>query len=53
MDEVRFILSETKLDIFCVSETWLNDNITDNMIHIPEYTVVRRDRNCNRRGALA
>ena len=31
-------------------ETWLNDSITDDMINIPNYTVVRQDRNCKRRG---
>ena len=50
IDEVRFIIFETNLDIFCISETWLKDDINDDMIHIPGYTVVRRDRNCNKRG---
>ena len=32
-------------DIFTISETWLNSEITDDEISIPGYTFSRNDRN--------
>ena len=50
IDEIRLIISKTKLDLLCISETWLHEKINDNMINVPGYTIVRRDRNSNKRG---
>lgn len=32
------------LDLLCITETWLRNNISDNIIQIPNYNVVRKDR---------
>ena len=50
IDEIRLIISKTKLDLLCISETWLHEKINDNMINVPGYTIVRHDRNSNKRG---
>ena len=34
----------SKVDIFTISETWLNSSILDNIVEIPNYNVVRLDR---------
>lgn len=33
-----------QFDIMCITESWLNDNFTDNNIAIENYCVERRDR---------
>lgn len=38
--------------IFAISETWLNENIDDNSLHIPGYSIVRADRT-SRGGGIA
>ena len=32
------------LDIACITETWLSNYIHDNVVSIPGYNLVRRDR---------
>ena len=32
------------LGLAFITETWLNDNIDDAAVHIPNYSVARRDR---------
>nr|XP_023013679.1 ADAMTS-like protein 4 [Leptinotarsa decemlineata] len=40
-----------KYDIITVSESWLNSNITDDIISLPGYSIYRSDRNkLNKRG---
>jgi hypothetical protein len=41
------------LDIIGITETWLNENITDSEMLIDGYTLLRKDRNDNRRGGVA
>lgn len=38
------------MDILGITETWLNDQITDSMISIPDFRVVRNDRLYGRGG---
>ena len=44
LDEVSDAITNANLDIACISETWLRDHIHDNVISIPGYNLVRRDR---------
>lgn len=41
---VRQILLNRKIDCFCISETWLNDLITDDLIQVDGYNLWRKDR---------
>ena len=36
---------ENKFDLICVTETWLDNSITDECIAIPDYQIFRKDRN--------
>ena len=47
MSELRIISSKTKARIINVTETWLDDSITNNEIHIPNFSVIRKDHNRN------
>lgn len=53
IDEVRLMFSPNNTDVVCISETWLNDLIDDNMIAIPGYKVFRNDRRGKRGGGVA
>ena len=44
MDEVSDVITNANLDIACITETWLRDHIHDNVVCIPGYNLVRRDR---------
>ena len=49
VDELSIIASTQKIDIICLTETWLTDEIETCMVDIPGYSMVRNDR-LNRRG---
>ena len=42
--DLQQLLINNPYDILCLSETWLDEDITDNMITIPGYKFERRDR---------
>ena len=48
LDELRILARETKPACFCITETWLDDTVSDSENQIENYNVRRRDR--NRRG---
>ena len=49
-DELSVLFSNNSVDIACLTETWLNDGTIDDLIHIPGYSVHRRDRQDGRQG---
>ena len=51
-DELSVLFSNNSVDIACLTETWLNDGIIDDLIHIPGYCVHRRDRQDGRQGGV-
>lgn len=50
MGEFELMLNSVKPDIVCLTETWLSDSIPDGVISCPDYSVIRHDRQQNRRG---
>ena len=44
IDQLRVILEGSTVDIFTLSETWLNDKIDSQLLHIQGYNVLRQDR---------
>ena len=51
-DEIKLLLAESNIDVLCLSETWLDSTIPDSQIHIPGYTLERKDRNREGGGVL-
>ena len=47
IDEIRLSRPSKHIDLFALNETRLDSTITDNMIHIDGYDVVRNDRSRN------
>ena len=50
IDEIRFILMSSPLDVLAINESKLDHSITDGEIHIPGYVIIRKDRNRHGRG---
>lgn len=44
-EELKSTFSNSKLDIVCMTESWLGSSISDSMIAIDGYNIVRNDRN--------
>ena len=56
MDEFRYIVEASCIDIVCVSETWFSDNMHDKLFNVNGYKVFRADRmkqNVKRSGGVA
>lgn len=47
-EELKLTFTQSKADIICFTETWLDNSIADSMICIEGYQLIRNDR--NRRG---
>ena len=52
LDAVKYYIQDLAPDIVLFGETWLSDAISDCIIHIPNYNIVRQDRGTNRGGGL-
>ena len=44
-DQFRILLSKKPFDVICVNETFCDSSISDSEINLPDYSIVRRDRN--------
>ena len=44
LDELRILLKYQAIDVFSLSETWLNDSICDNDLEIEAYNLLRKHR---------
>ena len=44
MDSVQQTLSDHKIDVFCLTETWLSENVKKKFLVFPGYKMVRCDR---------
>ena len=52
IDEISLSISNKYIDLIAFNETRLDSNITDNMIHLDGYDVIRKDRSTNGRWSL-
>ena len=53
LDEFHLIISSKHPDIFCITETWLNDSIDSSLIECFGYSSCRNDRQHRRGGGTA
>ena len=44
IDEIRYSMSNNLIDLIAFNETRLDPNITNNMIHLNDYDLIRKDR---------
>lgn len=45
LSELKILVNKSKAAVLAISETWLDNSVTDSEINIPGYSVVRKDRN--------
>ena len=53
MDEFRLVISMQDIDVACLTETWLSEDIEDEIVNIHGYNIVRCDRTFRRGGGTA
>ena len=46
LDELRLFCNGHKPQAFSLNKTWLHENITDEELYLPGYSIIRRDRDC-------
>ena len=44
LDELRLFCNEYKPHVLSLNETWLDENILDDELHLTSYNIIRRDR---------
>ena len=47
LDHFRILMSTKPFDVICLNETFCDSSIADSEINLPDYSIVRRDRNRN------
>ena len=52
LDHVKMFVNHNDIDIFCITETWLNDDFDDDYIYIDGYNVFRLDRKHQDHGGI-
>ena len=52
IDEVREFMMENEINLSFLTETWLNDSITDSVVSIPGFTIIRKDISINNHGGI-
>ena len=53
-DEVREFIIRNEIDLALITETWLKESVSDTVVDIPEFTLLRTDRKPeNHRGVCA
>jgi exonuclease III len=53
IDELMIIINQQNADVIMVTETWLTDAIPDEALHIPDFTIVWKDRPTRTGGGVA
>ena len=53
IDNIRFLVYKSEIDIMLVTETWLQDNMPINMFEISGYNIFRCDRTYKTHGGVA
>ena len=44
LEEIKLLVNERKIDVLCISETWLEDNIPDRYVNIDGFILFRTDK---------
>ena len=50
VEQLKVVVKKYSIDILCISESWLQDTITDGDVAIEDFSIVRRDRRNRIRG---
>lgn len=51
--QIEILLSGSNLDFLAITETWLNDSVSSNLLSIEGYSVFRKDRHGGKKGGGA
>ena len=51
-EELEVIISQDRPDVVLITETWLSERVPDEIVNIPKFSVVRKDRPIGRGGGV-
>jgi exonuclease III len=52
IDELRESITLRNIDLICITETWLQNHIHDNIVSVSGYNIERRDRSNGQHGGI-
>ena len=52
IDEIRLFTPQRNFDLIFLTETWLRDSVGDNIVALPNYNLIRRDRTSGVHGGV-
>ena len=52
MDEVQEFIHRNKICLAFITETWLKESISEGVVNIPGFTIIRRDKVVNTHGSV-
>ena len=52
IDELRYYITYSNLDLVCLTETWLQEHIYNNVVAISDFNLLRRDRKDRQHGGV-
>ncbi|XP_068691562.1 uncharacterized protein [Montipora foliosa] len=52
IDEIREFVLRTKVHLAFITETWLRSSISDSVVSIPDFVVIRKDRHLDSHGGV-
>ena len=50
IEDLEVVINQNDVDIVCITETWLTNNISNSVVDIRDYTLIRNDRSADTRG---
>ena len=50
IEDLEVVINQNDMDIACITETWLTNNIPNSVVDISGYSLVRIDRSADKRG---
>ena len=53
LEEIKIVLGNKTLDVFMLSEAWLNERIDDAELAVEGYILIRKDRRYGNGGGVA
>jgi len=52
VDEVREFISRNSVEVAFITETWLKESVSDTVVNIPGFSLIRKDRKSDAHGGV-
>lgn len=52
LEEISLLIKQTNVDVMCITETWLDEHISNDVINVDGYSIIRKDRKDKKGGGV-